>query len=189
MTPQEIADLCEEKQKQLLNKYFGNLVHEAAIERPETIGNYTKDLPLKIEAEYRSFLEELWHRLLPEGKKDIPLVFDEQRLRKLSTDDDREMIEPAYEDATRQTIWEKITKSNHKDVTYYKGLLFEYTKDLLNVMCIDFLEEITGKVIKDNIKAFWDFKICDKITCSIEERHKCNDYMTPFCRFSYAEKM
>lgn len=36
MTPQEIANLCETKQNQLLDKYFGNLVHEAAIERPET---------------------------------------------------------------------------------------------------------------------------------------------------------
>ena len=59
MIPQEIASLCEEKQNQLLHKYFGNLVHEAAIERPETTGEYTKDLPLKIEAEYRTFLEEL----------------------------------------------------------------------------------------------------------------------------------
>ena len=48
--------------------------------------------------------------------------------------------------------WERITKSNHEDVTYYKGLLLEYTRDLLMVMCQDFLEEITGKNIKD--KAF-----------------------------------
>ena len=48
MTPREIANLCEEKQSQLLSKYFGNLVREEAIERPETIGEYTKDLPLKI---------------------------------------------------------------------------------------------------------------------------------------------
>ena len=60
MIPQEIVNLCETKQNQLLNKYFGNRVHEAAIERPETIGEYTKDLPLKIEAEFRTFLEELW---------------------------------------------------------------------------------------------------------------------------------
>ena len=152
MTPQEIASLCEEKQNQLLNKYFGNLVHEAAIERPETIGKYTKELPLKIEAEFRTFLEELWKEHAPAELKGTPLVLEEQKVRKLMTDDDRELIDPAYKDAIEITLWERITKSNHEDVTYYKGLLLEYTRDLLMVMRQDFLEEITGKHIKN--KAF-----------------------------------
>lgn len=152
MTPQEIASLCEEKQNQLLHKYFGNLVHEAAIERPETIGEYTKDLPLKIEAEFCTFLEELWKEYAPAELKGTPLVLEEQKLRKLMTDDDRELIDPAHKDATEITLWERITKSNHEDVTYYKGLLQEYTRDLLLVMREDFLEEITGKHIKN--KAF-----------------------------------
>lgn len=154
MTPIEIEKLCEEKQIQLIDKYFGNLVREASIERPETIGEYTKDLPLKIEAEYRTFLEELWKTQAPEELKGTPLVLEEQKLRQLMTDDDREMIEPAYKDAVEQTLWERITKSNHKDVTYYKGLLLEYTRDLLMVMRQDFVEEITGKHIKN--KAFED---------------------------------
>lgn len=152
MTQQEIADLCERNQNQLIKKYFGKLVHEAAIERPETIGEYTIDLPSKIEAEYRAFLEELWKEHAPAELKGTPLILEEQKLRKLMTDDDREMIEPAYKDATEITLWERITKSNHEDVTYYKGLLKEYTRDLLMVMRQDFLEEITGKHIKN--KAF-----------------------------------
>lgn len=149
MTPQEIVNLCETKQNQLLSKYFGNLVHEAAIERPETIGEYTKDLPLKIEAEFYTFLEELWKEHAPAELKGTPLVLEEQKLRKLMTDDNREMIEPAYKDATEITLWERITQSNHKDVTYYKGLLQGYTRDLLMVMRNDFLEEITEKHIKN----------------------------------------
>ena len=152
MTTQEIASLCEEKQNQLLHKYFGNLVHEASIERPETIGKYTKELPLKIEAEFCTFLEELWKEHAPAELKGTPLVLEEQKVRKLMTDDDREMIGSAYKDATEITLWERITKSNHEDVTYYKGLLLEYTRDLLMVMRQDFLEEITGKHIKN--KAF-----------------------------------
>lgn len=152
MNKTQIETLCEEKQDELLNKYFGNLVQEAAIERPETIGEYTKDLPLKIEAEYRTFLEALWQEHAPEKLKGKPLILEEQKLRKLMTDDDREMIEPAYKEATERTLWERITKSNHEDVTYYKGLLQEYTRDLLLIMRNDFLEEITGKHIKN--KAF-----------------------------------
>lgn len=104
MTPQEIANLCETKQNQLLHKYFDNLVHEAAIERPETIGEYTHDLPLKIEAEYRTFLEEIWKEHAPAELKGTLLVLEEQKLRKLMTDDDREMIEHVYKEAKEITL-------------------------------------------------------------------------------------
>ena len=152
MIQNEIIKLCNEKEQELLDKYFGNLVHEAAIEMPETIGEYTKDLPLKIEAEYREFLEGIWELHAPLGLQGTPLVLEEQKLRKLMTDDDREGIDAAYKDASTITLWEKITKSNHEDVTYYKGLLLEYTKELLMIMRIDFLEEITGEHI--SCKAF-----------------------------------
>ena len=151
MTNSEIEKLCIEKEQELLNKYFGNLVKEAAIERPETIGEYTKDLPLKIEAEYRVFLEELWKEHAPDELKGTPLVLEEQKLRMLMTDDDRELIDEAHKDAVEQTLWERITKTNHKDVTYYKGLLQEYTRDLLMVMREDFFEEITGHYIKNKV--------------------------------------
>lgn len=149
MKTNEIEKLCITMQDVLLNKYFGNLVYQAAVVQPEIIGEYTKDLPLKIEGEYREFLEELWNEHAPEELKGTPLVLDEQKLRELITEDDRESIEAAYKDATNITLWERITKSNHDDVTYYKGLLFEYTRDLLMVMRQDFLEEITGKYIKN----------------------------------------
>ena len=149
MEKERIIELCKEKEQELLNKYFGNLVNEAAIQRPETIGEYTNDLPLKIEAEYKIFLERLWKEHAPDDLKGTPLVLEEQKLRKQMTDDDRELIEVAHKDATRQTLWERITKTNHKDVTYYKGLLEEYTRELLLVMRHDFLEEITGHYIEN----------------------------------------
>lgn len=70
------------------------------------------------------------------------------------TEDDREAIREAFNAASRITLLEKLTKSNHKDVTHYKALLHAYTKDLLIVMRLDFLEEITGRHI--NCKAFPD---------------------------------
>lgn len=143
----KVETLCREKEQELLERYFGNLPKEAATDRFETIGEYTKDLPLKIEAEFRDYLVMLWKQY-----SDKPLVLEEQKLRWLMTKDDREAIDAAYKDAKRVTLWERITKSNHKDVTYYKGLLYEYTKDLLMVMRHDFLEEITGKHI--NCKGF-----------------------------------
>lgn len=154
MTNEKLKALCKEKEQELLNKYFGNLLIEAAIEQPETIGEYTKDLPLKIEAEYKAFLEELWKECAPKELKGTQLILEEQKLRKLMTDDNREMIDTAHKDAMEQTLWERITGSNHSDVTYYKGLLEAYTRDLLLVMREDFLEEITDHPIKN--KAFED---------------------------------
>ena len=154
MDTKQIEKLCESKERELIEKYYGNLVKEAAIERPEEIGSYTKDLPLKIEAEYKTYLEDLWKEHAPEDLKGRPLVFEEQILRELVTEDDREGIDAAYKDAEERTLWERITKSNHKDVTYYKGLLEEYTRELLMVMRHDFLEEVTGQHIKN--KAFED---------------------------------
>ena len=109
---------------------------------------------MKIEAEYKGFLEEIWKQQAPEGLKDTPLILEEQKLRMLLTVDDREAVDEAYQKASKRNLWERITKSNHKDVTYYKGLLEEYTRDLLLVMREDFLEEITGHPIKN--KAFED---------------------------------
>ena len=154
MDIKQIEKLCESKEKELMEKYYSNLVKEAAVERHEEIGSYTKDLPLKIEAEFRSFLEELWKEIAPDELKGTPLVLEERKLRKLMTDDDRELIDEAYKDASERTLWEKISKSNHKDVTYYKGLLQEFTRDLLMVMRHDFLEEVTNHHIKN--KAFED---------------------------------
>jgi hypothetical protein len=152
MTNEEIRTLCKEKEDVLLEKYFGNLAKEAACEKTETIGDYKLELPLKIEAEYRTFLEELWKDYAPEELRGTPLVLEERKLRKLMTTDDCEAVEEALKDAEEQTLWERITKTNHKDVTYYKGLLEEYTRELFLVMREDFLEEITGHHIKN--KAF-----------------------------------
>lgn len=143
---QKIETLCLNKEQQLLDKYFpkGFLNSEA-----ETTEGYDKDLPLKIEAEFREFLVELWNRI-----SDTPLVLEEQKLRWLMTEKIRKDVDEAYKDAKRVTLWERLTKSNHNDVTYYKGLLYKYTQELLMIMRIDFLEEITGKNI--NCKAFDD---------------------------------
>lgn len=139
----QIEIICKNKEQELLTKYF-----PVGFTGPtsESIGEYTKDLPLRIEAEFREFLAELWKQF-----SDQPLVLEEQELRRLMTDDNREAIDLAYEDAKRITLWERITKSNYEDVSRYKGLLFEYTKELLMIMRIDFLEEITGNHIEGHV--------------------------------------
>ena len=138
----EIERRCEEKANSLLKQYFGNLVKEAAIECPESIGEYDLELPLRIEAEYRNYLKELWEEIAEDDQRTIDDLLNQKQLRNKMTEDDREGIAYAYRDAQRRTLWERITKTNHKDVTYYKGLLEEYTRELLFCVKHDFLEEV-----------------------------------------------
>lgn len=152
MDTENIKRLCSEKAEELLVDYFGNLVKEASIDCPETIGDYDLELPLRIEAEYREFLKKLWEEIAPNDSRAIDEILEEKKLRNLMTEDDRESLNYAYEKAKKQTLWERITKTNHKDVTVYKACLKEYTAELLLCMRLDFLEEVTGKVI--NCKAF-----------------------------------
>jgi hypothetical protein len=144
--------LCKDKEEELLNKYFGHIVQDAAVVRSETIGAYTIDLPKKVEAEYRAYLELIWGQCDTTVSGNRPLVLEENALRDLLTRNDRDRLNLAYKAAQTRTLWERITKTNHHDVTYYKGLLQEYTREVLTIMRIDFLEEITGQHI--NCKAF-----------------------------------
>lgn len=141
MNKEEIKSTCIHKEQELLNKYFGNLVKEASIDCPETIEDYDLELPLRIEAEYRDFLKELWKEIAPDDQRSIDDLMNQQKLRDKVTEDDREGIAHAYRSAQQRTLWERITQTNHKDVTYYKGLLEEYTHELLFCMKHDFLEE------------------------------------------------
>lgn len=142
MNRNDIERLCLQKENTLLNQYFGNLVKEAAIGCPETIGEYDMELPLRIETEYRNFLQELWSEIAPNDTRTIDDLLDKKELREKLTFDDREIITEAHHNAQQRTLWERITKTNHRDVTYYKGLLEEYTRELLFCMKHDFMEEI-----------------------------------------------
>lgn len=134
---------CAQKRAELIDKYFGNIVYEAAHTMPETIdeSRYSMGLPNQIEEEYRLFLAEILHEVAPE--KNIDDILDKRLFFKTFTDNDREQLEEAYKDAKIITIWEKLTKSNYEDVTFYKGLLQEYTKEILKWMEIDFLEDVS----------------------------------------------
>ena len=142
MNRNDIEILCSQKANALLEKNFGNLVKEAAVDRPETIGDYDIELPLRIETEYREYLKDLWKEISPQDTRTFDDLLDKKELRDKLTADDREGISDAYRHAQQRTLLERITKTNHKDVTYYKGLLEEYTRELLFCMKHDFMEEI-----------------------------------------------
>lgn len=150
MTIQQIQTQCRDKADELLNKHFGNLIHEAAIERPEEIGDYNLELPRQIEEEYYVYLKALWVEIAPSSSPSFEEVIDKKYLSDRMTDDDREIIPLAYHKAITRTWLERLTKTNHKDVTYYKDLLKRYTEDLLTALRCDFVEDVKKLVISAN---------------------------------------
>ena len=109
---------------------------------PETIGDYSPELPRQIEAEYRDYLKTLWAEVAPNDSRTFEDIIDKQRMSDLMTEDDRERIHYAYDEASRRTLWERITQTNHKDVTYYKDALKVYTEELLLALRCDFMEDV-----------------------------------------------
>ena len=143
----DIEMRCRDKANELLDKYFGNIVHEAVYERPEKLDErYTKELPFKIEDEFIAYLGELKKELMPDDTRPIDSLIDHPRLRDMIMEDYEVDVDKSFEEATTITLWERITKSNHEDVAYFKGLLKQYTEELLEHTILDFLE--LGKKIQ-----------------------------------------
>lgn len=143
MDRQIIEDRCYGKAKELLKQYFGDFATVSGVVKPETLDSqYTDTLPRKIAEEYRVFLAALWSEIAPEGARSFDEIMDRQRSIDMVHDDFDDFLPSARLSAQTITLWEKITKTNHKDVTYYKGLLKQYTEELLETMAEDFLEDV-----------------------------------------------
>ena len=134
---------CREKAEELLEKYFPNYIHEAAIEQPEKLAvKYNDELPHAVESEFRGWLSGIWQEEAPNNSRSFEDIMNRHLSMTMVDADYAPHLKAAREDAEKVTLWEKITKSNHEDVTYYKGLLREYTKKLLDTMIKDFMEDI-----------------------------------------------
>ena len=143
MDRQIIEDRCYDKVKELLKKYYGDFATVSGVVKPETLDSlYTDMLPRKIAGEFRAYLAGLWNEIAPDGAKTFDEVMDRQRSIDLVHDDFDDFLPSARLSAQTVTLWEKLTKTNHKDVTYYKGLLKQYTEELLETMAEDFLEDL-----------------------------------------------
>ena len=143
MSKIDIELRCRKKADELLEKFFPGFIHEAAIDRPEQLaGGYNDKLPYAVEAEFRDWLSGVWKEVAPAGSEPFEKIMNRHL--------DMSMVDASYvpnlkearADAEKISLWEKITKSNHEDVTYYKGLLKQYTEELLSTMIKDFIEEI-----------------------------------------------
>ena len=142
MNKTELELKCREKADELIKHYFPNFIHEAAIERPEKLAvEYSDELPYKVESEFSDWLSDLWKDVAPANSRSYKEIMNLHLNMSMVDADYVPLLKGAREDAEKTTLWERITKSNHEDVTYYKGLLKEYTEKLLDTMVKDFVEE------------------------------------------------
>ena len=139
----DVLDLrirCETKMKELLDRHFGDLVKDAVVDKPEVLEErFSTELPLRIEEEFMAFLGDLKREILPDDPRTIDEIIDCPLKREMIRDEYELDVERAYEKAKAVTFWEKLTRSNHKDVSFFKGLVKQYTEDLLEHMTDDFL--------------------------------------------------
>lgn len=65
------------------------------------------------------------------GKGSIPQVtsFDKKHLCDQITNYDRKMVVSTYNKAMHRTLREHYSKTDHKVIDYYKGLLKHYSED------------------------------------------------------------
>ena len=136
-----ILQRCIEKRNELLDKYFGLVKEENARIHPETLEEkYTIETPFDAEDEFFAFLEELNREVNLSNAKPLSELIDRPLKRDLLNEEYQPAIENAYRKAREVTLREKILHTNHKDVAYFKGLLKQYTEELLEHLMNDFLE-------------------------------------------------
>lgn len=143
MNKRDVYRLCNDKAEALINDYYPDFVHDAAVVRPEQVSpEYNDELPYKVESEFKEWLDTLWKQMYPDSSRPIDSVMNRHLNMTMTDADYTPQLRSAKAEADKITLWEKITKTNHKDVTVYKGLLLEYTRQLLVNMIDDFLEDI-----------------------------------------------
>ena len=59
----QIEQLCQDKEQELIEKYFRSQICEPTFGSQDEILEYTPDISLKVETEYKSFLEEVWKKM------------------------------------------------------------------------------------------------------------------------------
>ena len=139
MKSEELRSLCWGKYNSLLDQYFGGIHEEAAAREGTLDGRFTNELPEKVAGEFRSYIEDVWKEVAPDGAKPFDKIMDADKAIKATKAEYLDYLTKARNEAQAVSLWEKITRSNHEDVTNYKGLLKQYTEELMRVMLLDFL--------------------------------------------------
>ena len=130
-----IKILCWNKIDELLKEHFASTSSEVLDPR------YTLDYPLKVAAEMKNYLADLWAAEGHQSGKAFEDLMGAGRLNNITYESYLDMIKAAQKEALKITLWEKITHTNHEDVMIFQSILRSCTREILELMVKDFLNE------------------------------------------------
>ena len=130
-----IKILCWNKIDELLKEHFTNTSSEVLDPR------YTLDYPLKVAAEMKDYLADLWATEGHQSGKAFEDLMGAGRLNNITYESYLDMIKAAQKEALKITLWEKITHTNHEDVMIFQSILRSCTREILELLVKDFLNE------------------------------------------------
>ena len=130
-----IKILCWNKIDELLKEHFASTSSEVLDPR------YTLDYPLKVAAEMKNYLADLWATEEDQSGKAFEDLMGAGRLNNITYESYLDMIKAAQKEALKITLWEKITHTNHEDVMIFQSILRSCTREILELMVKDFLNE------------------------------------------------
>ena len=126
---------CWNKIDELLEKHFTSTSDEVLDVR------YTLDYPLTIAAEMKEFLAELWAKEENQSGKAFEEIMGAGRLNNITYESYLDLLKTAQKEALKITLWEKMTHTNNEDVMIFQSILKSCTKEILELMVKDFLNE------------------------------------------------
>lgn len=137
--PAEFMVAASNEMAKCINHHFNEISLEEAA-HPEILDKqYTEDYLEALRAEYFASLEQIWARGPMSHLASFSKVY---RLPDISEAGDPLALDKAYRDASRRTLWERLTRTNHKDVYEYKSMLRLYSEALLNNMLTRFSDAL-----------------------------------------------
>lgn len=143
MTKLDIELRCRKKADELLQKYFPHFVQDAAVNKPEVLDPEFRDmLPQIVASEFQAWLASFWAELVPEKADSFDEGMNLRKGMEVIHADYEDIMPAAREKAQCTSFLKRLFKTNHKNVTYYKGLLKQYTEELLDTMVRVFVEEV-----------------------------------------------
>ena len=131
----------DEMQKSI-NEYFNEISLDDAVNAEILDEKYAPQLLNKLYDDYYRKLEIIWDSIPTYYHSSFQAVYQAPSLEEAG---DLEALQKAYAEAVKITFWEKLGKTNYKDVMAYKLLLKEYSENLLRTMHGRFID-IVSKV-------------------------------------------
>ena len=129
---------CWAKIDELLERHFPEISPDEEVLDSQLNIN----LPLEVATEMKDFLSVLWDEMGQNGTgKTFEEIMGAGRLNELTYESYLDLLKKAEKDALNITIWEKITKTNHEDIVAFRSILRSCTREILELMVKDFLNE------------------------------------------------